>query len=65
MRIDHIGMYVFDLEKTRNFFMKYFSAESGDLYHNKNTNFKSYFLTFEDKSRLEIMQKPEINIKLK
>lgn len=59
MKIEHIAMYVNDLEKTRDFFIKYFGAASNDGYHNKNTDFRSYFLTFEDGARLEIMNKPE------
>lgn len=58
MKIEHIAMYVNDLEKTRDFFIKYFGAVSNDGYHNKNTDFRSYFLTFEDGARLEIMNKP-------
>ena len=27
MRIEHIAMYVNDLEKTKEFFVKYFNAE--------------------------------------
>lgn len=48
MKIEHIAMYVKDLEKAREFFEKYFSAKSNNLYHNKKTNFKSYFLSFDD-----------------
>ena len=58
MRIDHIAMYVNDLEKAREFFVKYFNAVSNDGYHNQTTGFRSYFLTFEDGARLEIMNKP-------
>lgn len=61
MKIEHIAMYVNDLIKTKEFFEKYFGAESNSGYHNKNTNFKSYFLTFDDGARLEIMNKPEMN----
>lgn len=57
MRIEHIAMYVNDLEKTREFFVKYFNAVSNNGYHNKITDFCSYFLTFEDGARLEIMNK--------
>lgn len=60
MRIDHIAMYVNDLEKTRDFFATYFNAASNSVYHNKTTDFRSYFLTFEDGSRLEIMNKPNL-----
>ena len=58
MRIEHIAMYVNDLEKAKDFFIKYFHAKSNDGYHNKNTDFRSYFLTFDDGARLEIMNKP-------
>lgn len=61
MRIEHIAMYVNNLIKTRDFFIKYFEAKSNEGYHNKNTNFKSYFLTFSDGARLEIMNKPEMD----
>lgn len=60
MKIEHVAMYVNDLEKTKDFFISYFNAKSNDGYHNKNTDFKSYFLTFEDGARLEIMNKPDM-----
>lgn len=60
MKIGHIAMYVQDLEKTRDFFVKYFAAKSNAMYHNPNTDFKSYFLSFDDGARLEIMQKPGV-----
>lgn len=53
-------MYVNDLEAARDFFVKYLGASSNDGYHNLNTDFRSYFLTFEDGVRLEVMNKPEM-----
>ena len=61
MRIEHIAMYVTDLEKARDFFVKYFQAASNEGYHNKTTDFRSYFLSFEDGARLEIMHKPNMD----
>ena len=58
MNIEHIAMYVDNLEKTRDFFVKYFNASSNSGYHNKTTNFRSYFLSFDNGARLEIMNKP-------
>lgn len=58
MHIEHIAMYVNDLEKTREFFETYFEAKSNALYHNLNTGFQSYFLSFDHGARLEIMKKP-------
>ena len=60
MRIEHIAMYVNDLEKTKEFFIQYFHAKANDGYHNKTTDFRSYFLSFDDGARLEIMNKPEM-----
>ena len=60
IRIEHISMYVKDLEATRDFFIKYFNATANDIYHNKTTNFRSYFLHFGDGARLEIMNRPEM-----
>lgn len=58
MRIEHVAMYVNDIEDTKAFFVRYFGAKSNDMYHNVKTGFQSYFLTFEDGARLEIMTKP-------
>lgn len=58
MKIEHIALYVNDLAAVRDFFMKYFGAVSNDGYHNVRTGFRSYFLTFDDGARLEIMNRP-------
>ena len=60
MRIEHVAMYVNDLEATKDFFVKYFNATSNEEYHNKTTDFRSYFLNFDDGARLEIMNKPQM-----
>lgn len=58
MKIEHIAMYVNDIEAAKEFFIKYLGASANDGYHNQRTDFRSYFLTFEDGARLEIMNKP-------
>lgn len=60
MRIDHIALYVLDLERAKDFFIRYFNATANDMYHNPRTGLKTYFLTFTDGARLEIMQRPEV-----
>lgn len=51
-------MYVRDLESARDFFVKYLNGQSNDGYHNRKTDFRSYFISFDDGARLEIMNKP-------
>ncbi len=60
MNIEHAAMYVRDLDGARDFFIKYFGAAANEGYHNKKTDFRSYFLTFDDGCRLEVMNKPGV-----
>ena len=62
IRIDHIAMYVANLEDARAFFMEFFGATSNELYHNPRTGLRTYFLTFPDGGRLEIMSRPEVSV---
>ena len=52
--IEHVAIWVSDLERERAFFERFFGAVSGDLYVNA-AGFHSYFLSFEGGARLEIM----------
>ena len=60
MRIEHIALYVQDPEAARDFFTEYFSGQANDGYRNPATDFRSYFIRFDDGTRLELMTKPEI-----
>ena len=60
MRIEHIALYVNDLETAREFYIRYFGAECGERYHNPKTGFQSYFLHFAGEARLELMTAPEM-----
>lgn len=62
MRIDHIAMYVSDLEKSRAFYEKYFGAVSNEGYHNPKTGLSTYFLSFDNDTRLEIMSRSECSV---
>lgn len=53
-------MYVNDLENVKEFFVKYFGANANNGYHNLKTDFRSYFLSFDDGARLEIMKRPNM-----
>jgi lactoylglutathione lyase len=60
MKIEHVAIYVNELEAARDFFVKYLGGKSNDGYHNPNTGFRSFFISFDDGSRLELMNKPGI-----
>lgn len=60
MKIEHIAMYVKDIEAAREFFVKYLGGTSNDGYHNNTTDFQSYFISFDDGARLELMTRPEL-----
>lgn len=57
MHIEHVAIWVKDLEKMRAFYVDYFNVSSSELYYNPKKQFQSYFLTFESGSRLELMTK--------
>ena len=60
MKIEHIAMYVKDIETAKDFFVKYLGGKSNNIYHNPKTEFSSYFISFENGSRLELMTKPDL-----
>jgi lactoylglutathione lyase len=60
MKIEHVAIYTKDLEGLRAFYTKYFQATSNDLYVNSKKGFRSYFLSFSDGARLELMQMESI-----
>ena len=61
MKIDHVAMYVNDLEAEKNFFVKYFNAKASSKISSED--FSYYFLKFEDGSRLEIMSANSVDAK--
>lgn len=61
MKIEHVALNVNDLEGAKRFFTRFFGATAGEKYHNPKTGLQTYFLSFEDGSRLEIMARPQMN----
>lgn len=61
MKIEHIAVWVKDIEQMRQFYTHYFGAKSNGLYVNEKKGFSSYFLTFSSGARLELMKKKTIN----
>lgn len=61
MHIEHLALWVRDLETMRQFYENYFGVVANDKYVNTTKNFSSYFLTFPaGGARLEIMHRPGI-----
>ena len=64
MKIDHIALYVKDLEVSKSFYETYFGAKPNQLYHNPKTGLHTYFLSFDSGTRLEIMWRPYLSNRL-
>jgi lactoylglutathione lyase len=60
IKIEHLAMYVHDLERMKSFYELYFGAKSGERYHNPTKQFTSYFLAFDAGCRLELMHKTSV-----
>lgn len=57
MKIEHVALWVDDLEKVCQFYQTYFQVEQSEKYQNPKTGFSSYFLSFASGSRLELTNK--------
>jgi lactoylglutathione lyase len=61
MQIEHLGLWVQDLEAMKDFYLNYFDVVSGPKYTNGAKHFTSYFINFgEGRTRLELMTNPNI-----
>lgn len=60
MHINHLAIYVTQLDAMRTFYASYFGGTAGERYHNPRKNFTSYFLSFDSGCRLELMHRPDI-----
>jgi lactoylglutathione lyase len=56
MKIDHVAIWCRDIEKLKDFYVRYFEALPGERYVNPKKNFQSYFLSFKTDCRMELMQ---------
>lgn len=62
MKIEHVAIWVRDIDKVCEFYRKYFGGEVQPLYHNPTKQFTSRFVTFDEGARLEIMHCPDMNV---
>ena len=60
MRIEHIAIWTENLELMKDFYIRYFGCKVSDRYENPSKQFASYFLSFEEGARIEIMTRTGI-----
>lgn len=61
--LEHVAIWTNRLEEMKAFYCSYFQGTAGEKYESASefhANFTSYFLSFGDGSRLELMQMPTI-----
>jgi lactoylglutathione lyase len=63
MYLDHVSILTNDLERLKDFYIKYFTGTANGKYHNQKTGLETYFITFEGGARLELMQRPGLAAK--
>jgi len=61
VRIEHVGLWVRDIDAVAAFYAKYFGARAGALYQNPRKGFESRFLEFGSGARLEIMKRNDVS----
>mgnify|MGYP001351736555 FL=1 len=61
MKIEHIAIWTSDLEKMRDFYLRFFELEANEKYYNPKKKFSSYFLSFKKGARIELMHRPDIS----
>lgn len=57
MTLEHVAIWTNRHEELRDFYVTFFNGICSDKYTNTNTGFESYFITFEDGARLELMRR--------
>lgn len=55
MKIEHVALWADDLQRSIDFYQKYFAASPGAKYVNRSKGFESVFLSFSTGARLEVM----------
>jgi lactoylglutathione lyase len=56
MNIDHVAIWTLQLERLRDYYIRYFNGRANKKYLNKENHFESYFVSFDSGTRLELMQ---------
>ncbi|MEO5593553.1 MAG: VOC family protein [Chitinophagaceae bacterium] len=62
MKIEHLALWTNQVDVLKTFYIKFFNASANEKYYNPRKEFSSYFLSFSDGARLELMQMPGIPV---
>jgi lactoylglutathione lyase len=60
MKIEHLALWTDQIETLKAFYTRFFGAQASEKYYNPGKKFSSYFLSFENGCRLELMAMPGI-----
>ncbi|EUJ45391.1 VOC family protein [Listeria riparia] len=60
MKIEHVAIWVADIERAKDFYTRYFEGVANDKYVNETKGFASYFITYPSGARLEIMTRTDV-----
>jgi lactoylglutathione lyase len=60
MKIHHVAIWTRDIERMKDFYVKYFNCKSNNKYCNTKKEYESYFLEFSDGAQLELMKMSSI-----
>jgi lactoylglutathione lyase len=60
IRIEHIGVWVRDIDVVAAFYARHFGARIGERYENPRKGFASRFLQFDGGARLELMTREDV-----
>jgi lactoylglutathione lyase len=61
VRIEHVALWVRDIDVVADFYVRHFGARAGALYRNPGKGFASRFLEFAAGARLEVMTRVGID----
>lgn len=62
MRIEHLAIWASDIELLKDFYATYFGGKANNRYENAGKKFSSYFISFDEGCRLEIMQRADVTV---
>tara|TARA_R110002020_G_scaffold321811_3_gene537661 strand:- start:498 stop:884 length:387 start_codon:yes stop_codon:yes gene_type:complete len=61
MKIEHLAIWVDDLEKMKDWYCQSFNLTVGDKYVNSIKGFSFYFLSFSSGTRIELMKRADVS----